>query len=211
MTYIFYLIIKILTSLLCYLTNPIVVLFADEYGNLPKIFKLWQTHDNCLDVSWMIYEDQVLDCFKYDFNKHYIYHYEDKDNGNFIPGYVEIIDPNFTIKEKIQRYFCRLSWLYRNNAYGFSYYILGRKLDLNNQNIIKNIRKTNPLYELYFSYINKGYFILNYPWCLYCDINWISNLRFRLYLGWKFKFSENDNEIRKCQLAFSINPIKPIE
>ena len=46
----------IFTQLLCLVTNPIVVLFCDKYGNLPKIFRLWQTYDNCLDVDWMISE-----------------------------------------------------------------------------------------------------------------------------------------------------------
>ena len=31
--------------------------------------------------------------------------------------------------ERIQRYFCRLLWLCRNNAYGFRYYIFGKEVD----------------------------------------------------------------------------------
>lgn len=44
----------------CYITNPIVVLFCDEYGILPKYFKLWQTYDNCLDIEWLISENVYL-------------------------------------------------------------------------------------------------------------------------------------------------------
>lgn len=107
-----------LFMLIAYITNPIVVLFADEKGDLPRIFKWWQTYDNCLDIEWMISEGHVPKIFRYDFNKHYVYHLENKKNG-LIPGYVDVIDSNFTIKERIQRYFCRLAWLYRNTGYGF--------------------------------------------------------------------------------------------
>lgn len=48
-------IFELCAMVIAYLTNPIVVLFADEYGNLPKCLRFWQTYDNCLDVSWMIY------------------------------------------------------------------------------------------------------------------------------------------------------------
>ena len=107
-------ILGILTMVLCMLTNPIVVLFCDKYGNLPRIFRLWQTYDNCLDIDWMIYENKVPKIFQYDFNKHYKYYMESKNNDEMIPGHVVILDDNFTIKERIQRYFCRVLWLYRN-------------------------------------------------------------------------------------------------
>ena len=111
MTWILYAILTIVSMVVAYITNPIVVLFADEKGNLPHCFRWWQTYDNCLDVGWMISEGHVPKLFRYDFDKHYIYHPEDKSYG-LNPGYVDIIDPKFTIKERIQRYFCRLAWLY---------------------------------------------------------------------------------------------------
>lgn len=80
---------NLLCMMLCYLTNWFVVLFADTKGNLPKIFKLWQTYDNCLDVAWMIYEGNVPKFARYDFNKHYLYHFENKGDGYMIPGYVD--------------------------------------------------------------------------------------------------------------------------
>ena len=95
---------NMLCMVLCYLTNWFVVLFADKYGKLPKIFKLWQTYDNCLDIAWMIYEGNVPKFARYDFNKHYLYHYENKGDGYIIPGYVDLIDEDFTLKEKFQRY-----------------------------------------------------------------------------------------------------------
>lgn len=35
-------IIDILFNAICYVTNPFVLLFADELGNLPAIFKWWE-------------------------------------------------------------------------------------------------------------------------------------------------------------------------
>ena len=41
----------ILFNIIAYITNPIVVLFTDKYGNLPHSLRYWQTYDNCLDVE----------------------------------------------------------------------------------------------------------------------------------------------------------------
>lgn len=45
---------EVIATVIAYLTNWLVVLFADEYGQLPKALKLWQTYDNPLDVEWMV-------------------------------------------------------------------------------------------------------------------------------------------------------------
>ena len=100
--------VAIFFQFLCYITNPIVVLFCDKYGNLPKIFRLWQTYDNCLDIDWMITEGVVPKIFRYDFKKHYKYYPEEKSNEELVPGHVAILDDDFTFKERVQRYFCRL-------------------------------------------------------------------------------------------------------
>ena len=217
--YLLYFVIKIITAILCYLTNPIVVLFCDEYGQLPKCFKLWQTYDNCLDIDWMIDEGIVPKIFRYDFHKHYVYHLEDKSSWPIKPGYVEIKDPNFTFKEKIQRYFCRLAWLYRNNGYGFSYYWLGRWIDYNQLYVIYNTNNKEVL-QHYLGYINKqpgsGWerFIFNFlftDWCFYYFKPYSKTKAIRLYFGWKFKFEENRPESWYCQYAFSINPFKSVD
>jgi hypothetical protein len=63
MMYFFYCVLEIIFTIVCYLTNPIVVLFADEYGNLPYSLRYWQTWDNTLDVEWMITENKVPKIF----------------------------------------------------------------------------------------------------------------------------------------------------
>jgi hypothetical protein len=112
-------------TLICYVTNPVVILFSNEHGELPYPLRWWQTYDNCIDIPHTI-NSGVPKLFRYDFDKHYKYTPEFKNKYAMKPGYVEILDPNFTIWEKIQRYFCRNVWLYRNTAYGFSYEVCGR-------------------------------------------------------------------------------------
>jgi hypothetical protein len=67
-------ILDLLFTIQCYVTNPIVCLFADEYGNLPNALRWWQTWDNTLDVEWMVTESKVPKLFQYDYNRHYVYH-----------------------------------------------------------------------------------------------------------------------------------------
>ena len=52
-------IIDVLFNIICYITNPFVLLFADELGNLPRIFLWWSNWDDHLDVDWMISEHHV--------------------------------------------------------------------------------------------------------------------------------------------------------
>jgi len=49
-----YLFPSLLYTCLCYVTNPIVVLFADEDGELPGIFRYWQTWDNPTNPSDLV-------------------------------------------------------------------------------------------------------------------------------------------------------------
>lgn len=213
------LVLELCAMVIAYLTNPIVVLFADEYGNLPKCLRFWQTYDNCLDVSWMIYEGCVPAIFRYDFNKHYIYHYEDKsDPQHIIPGYVEILDPNFTFKEKVQRYFCRVCWLYRNSNYGFSYEINGRAFNGKDNKVYKDEKYLN--HEQWLSvvepesYNSKFTHVIHYlttaTWSYFLCTKYCPWFRIRLYIGWKLK-SCTQPVPQRAMLAISFNPIKPLE
>ena len=176
---------NVIFMIVAYITNPIVVLFADEYGNLPRILRWWQTDDNCLDVGWMITEDKVPDIFKYDFNKHYIYHLEDKSN-NCIPGYVELIDPHFTMIERMKRYLCRLAWLYRNCAYGFAYEVCGRYYDPEKNTVINYYDRSEDDC-LWISYIDDNKSWWNKTWSLYLTKPWCKWFYVRIYAGWKLK------------------------
>lgn len=176
---------ELLATMIAYLTNPIVCLFADEYGNLPKYLSWYQTFDNCLDVGWMIEEHIVPSWAEYDFNKHYKYHLEQKfDDGTVIAGYVDILDRNFTLKEKFQRYICRLCWLYRNTNYGFSYYVNGVEVDKDDIVVLKKINEYNN--EQFIGY-EKGKSLWDTAWCFYYEKPYYKKLKLRVYLGWKLK------------------------
>lgn len=110
MSWLLYVCLDLIFTVLCYLTNWFVVIFADEKGQLPKVFKLWQTYDNPLDIRWQVLE-VVPKFLRYDFDSHYIYHYEMKGDGYMRPGFVQLWYNDFTKKERVQRYFCRLLWL----------------------------------------------------------------------------------------------------
>ena len=121
-----YLIPSMLSTVLCYLTNWFVVLFADINGELPGFLHLWQTWDNSVFCSDSV---EVAPKFlQYDWNAHYR---EYKDTTPELKAwnrerwYVVCIEPHFTFIEEVKRYACGVLWLMRNNAYGFAFYLLG--------------------------------------------------------------------------------------
>ena len=206
-----YAIAECIAVIIAYITNPIVCLFADEYGNLPKALRYWQTHDNTLDVEWMVTEGKVLKIFRYDYKKHYKYTPEDKGNGYVIPGRVKISDPNFTTIEKIQRYFCRLTWMYRNTAYGFSYELLGRRVFPKDVLVVRDYDYGE--YDSCIEAIDKSTGIINRTWKLHYYKQWCHYFYLRVYIGWKMTTDTktNPNEADVAMLACYINPFKLVE
>ena len=121
--------LNLLISIFCYITNPIVCLFANEVGDLPKLFRLWQTWDDSCDVDWFV-KETVPAIFRYDFDSKYISSRQETPElsiYNRDRGCVILREgATFSIKERIQRYFCRVLWLTRNCAYGFAFFWFGR-------------------------------------------------------------------------------------
>lgn len=121
-----YFILSLVLSVICYITNPIVVLFADENGELHGLWHYWQTWDNSLDCSDI--KHIAPEWLQYDWDKHYR-EYLDTDSYlksvNRERWYCVCVDYHFTFIERIKRYICRCIWLTRNNAYGFCFYLLG--------------------------------------------------------------------------------------
>lgn len=62
--------LQLICMVICYITNPIVVLFADENGELPGLFCLWQTWDDSCDSEDCVTK-YVPDWMRYDFYKYY--------------------------------------------------------------------------------------------------------------------------------------------
>lgn len=201
MTYIFYLIFDIMFTLICYVTNPVVILFSNEHGELPYPLRWWQTYDNCIDIPHTI-NSGVPKLFRYDFDKHYKYTPEFKNKYVMKPGYVEILDPNFTVLEKIQRYICRNVWLYRNTAYGFSYEVCGRYVlaDKVKTYVDYNYAEND---KCYIAVVNDNRIFLNKTWSIFYTKKYCKWFYLRIYLGWKFKGTAGQSMI-----AFHINPFR---
>lgn len=201
MTYILYLTLDILFTLICYVTNPVVILFSNEHGELPYSLRWWQTYDNCIDIPHTI-NSGVPKLFRYDFDKHYKYTPESKNKYAMKPGYVEILDPNFTVLEKIQRYFCRNVWLYRNTAYGFSYEVCGRYVfaDKVKTYVDYNYAEND---KCYIAVVNDNRIFLNKTWSIFYTKKYCKWFYLRIYLGWKFKGTAGQSMI-----AFHINPFR---
>ena len=188
-------ILDIAFNVVCYLTNPLVLLFASEYGNLPWLLTWWDNYDDCLDVEWYIKEGHVPSWCVYDYDKHYKFHSntESQETRGIYKSYVDILDPNFTLKERLQRYACRFLWLYRNNGYGFSYYVTG--IVVKAEDIVKV--KTEEQ-DGYIWYTAPYAFVYKDERPSFFGMYWDN------YVGWKFNWLESGEE--RCMLAFRITP-----
>lgn len=114
---------NLLIYLACMILNPVVALFVTKAERTDRVKQLgnkqvtmlreylirplywFQTHDNAVDEYWWgcFYKDSLFPFIRNATQEQY-------DNSRFL------------------RYVCRLFWLWRNCAYGFSYNLFGRKL-----------------------------------------------------------------------------------
>ena len=121
-----YLPISLILTVVCYLTNFIVLLFCDKDGELHGLWHLWQTWDNSCNPSDI--KDIVPKWLLIDWDKHYKEREGTTDYLNKVNRkrwFTDCIDNNWTFIERIKRYICRLIWLTRNNCYGWAFYVLG--------------------------------------------------------------------------------------
>ena len=97
-----YFVLDFTVNLVGYCLNPFLPLFADSKGNLPASLRWFQTYDSTLDGQ----EPRFIDATSW------------------------LRDDTGTPKNALCRLLCRVCWIYRNNAYGFAYSILGAPLPL---------------------------------------------------------------------------------
>ena len=184
MIYLLYLLGALLTTVLCYLTNPLVVLFADENGELHGWLRYWQTWDDSLDSSYFMREviAKTFPALDYGYNNHYG-HSVGTTNELAVLGrtrnYSTLTTP-LTTKERLQRYICRVLWLYRNNAYGFSFWLLG--CDVYGEDMV--MESTG-----YVVYGHKRYgSVWNSVWIYKNDSQICGRLYWKIFLGWKIDY-----------------------
>ena len=192
-------------KIFCYLTNPVVVLFSNSVGQLPGILKYWQTWDSTLDNKQMMTEI-VPDKYKwldYHWNEKYELYEEYNLELNRTIEKVKLKQGViFSFKEKIQQYFCRLLWIYRNCAYGFAMYLLGTKG--RQDNMIYPRFKTDEKDEFVFGY-DKTRNILVRPWTCRFYKRIIGSFYLTGYLGWKIPWW-NINDYYQAMIANRIAP-----
>ena len=193
--------INYLLMLFCYITNPIVLLFCDEAGELPKYFRLWQTWDDSCNPKFYI--EKVPKFLRYNYDKHYVEYWAADDRLKSMGRnrcYAKVIDPKFTLKERIQRYICRVMWLSRNCAYGFAFYAFGRNRAGSDLVAIRERSLEDGQY-IHF-YWDKHENIFTRTWSLKTNWHINKNLRWEVYAGWKIDPSSQNR--RQCMIAVRV-------
>lgn len=203
-----------LATLIAYIFNPIIVLFCDEKGKLPSWLMWAQCEDNLSnDIRWMVYEHCVPKFAEYDYDKHYIYHYEEKGDVEIKAGYVDLIDPNFTLKERFQRYICRCCWLYRNPVG-----TLCANLDaFYNGDVIIVVKDRQEFENDFFVSYHKmdenkilhwiKWFLYG-KFCVWTYVRWCPWFCIRTYLGWKAKYIRPDGKEHRSSIAVYWSPFR---
>lgn len=166
--YLIYSLCQLFCMLICYLTNPLVVLFANKEGELPKALRLWQTWDSSLENRQYV----LYDCPKwlsYDFDEYYAVYASPIGYGR----YKKVVRRKKPFPKRLwlKHYLNRVFWIYRNCGYGFAFYLFG--VDTKPETIR---RKSE-----YFSTCSNAFRYKN-------DSPISKHLRWCIYLGWKYDF-----------------------
>ena len=206
MIWFLYLPIILIIMIICWLTNWIVVLFADENGEIKnKFLHLWQTWDDSLDSKFFMTQvvPKKYPFLDYNWEDKYVSIQDTKTLGQYGHTIEKVLIINhFTLKERIQRYFCRVLWLMRNPAYGWSFYIFGITANKNELYFAKNINESNN--EFVFAY-DKSKNILIRPWTLRLYKCIYKNFYITAYLGWKLQWWSASDRL-KSMIAYRIVP-----
>lgn len=125
-------VLSFMVSLICYITNPIVVLFCDADGELPRPLSYWQTWDDSCNPDDPVEHKQIPDIFLYNWGAHYFDFEgttEELKAVNRTRWFSQCYNDDFSIIERLQRYICRVYWLTRNCSYGFAFWVFGKTVD----------------------------------------------------------------------------------
>ena len=193
MRWFLYVPLQLLIMIICYITNPIVVLFADKDGELHGFLRKWQTFDDSCDSEDCVTK-YVPDWMRYDF---YEYYWAEK---RYDPNYGRMMKRSINIAplpliDRLKRYCCRVFWLSRNCAYGFAIDWFGVTINPDDVVVIDDYKagesERNILVTRDLKY-----------WKIYNSMR-IMNTKYRwkIYLGWKFY---NVKSIHRAMLAFRI-------
>jgi hypothetical protein len=206
MIWLLYLPFVLLCYVVCFLTNPIVVLFADENGELHGFWHLWQTWDNSVDTSDVYEHHELPDFLLYDWDKHYIeYVGETRYTADIRRKrwYTTCINDDWTLWERFQRYICRVYWLTRNCAYGWCFYVFGQWAFSDCS--IEHEHRRDDRHYLMWGY-DDSQPIWYRTWWIKIDWYWTERIHTEGYLGWKINFPFSGSQF--SMIAHRLIPIK---
>ena len=206
MIWLLYLPFVLLCYVICFLTNWLVVLFADKDGELHGFWHLWQTWDNSVSPSDVTEKHELPSFLLYDWQAHY-YEYES------VTDYMEGIErkrwrtmcynDDWTLIEHIQRYICEVYWLTRNCAYGWCFYVFGRWAFA--ECAVEHEQRKDDRH-----YIRYGWDDSQPIWCrtwwLKIDWYWTTHIHTDAYLGWKINYPFEGGQY--SMIAHRFVPIK---
>jgi len=199
MVWILFFPLMILCMIVCYITNPIVALFADDNGELHGFLHMWQTWDDSLDSKFMMTE-VVPDKYPkldYNYNEKYTF-WEDTETLKRYNAVIckSTLKPGvkLTTKEKFQRYLCRVLWIMRNCAYGFAYYIFSATGKIEDLKFLANKDYGNGNHFVFAYDTSKNFLVC--PWTCRFYIHLVGKLHITGYCGWKIPFWHEQGEYR---------------
>ncbi len=193
--------LNLLISLLCYVTNPLVLLLCSEEGELPGPLRLWQPWDDSCNPSDL--QDIAPQWLQFDWSRHYT-EYRDTTPELAALGrdrcYCKVLDPNFTFEERVKRYLCRNLWLLRNCGYGFAFWAFGKIIEAGSVKVIDRVDDsagartyakvtTEPSWRAPFLYKNDRDIVRGL-------------LRWCVFLGWKIDY--HSNKLHRAMIACRI-------
>ena len=193
MRWFLYALLQLICMVICYITNPIVILFADKDGELHGFLRKWQTFDDSCDSEDCITK-YVPKWMRYDFYKYY------RAEKRYDPKYGRMMKRSINIAplpliDRLKRCCCRVFWLSRNCAYGFAIDWFGATINPEDVVVIDDYKmgesERNILVTRDLKY-----------WKIYNSMR-IPNTKYRwkIYLGWKI---HNVKSIHRAMLAFRI-------
>lgn len=191
LSYIILLPLNTIVSLICYATNPIVLLFCDAAGELPGVLKYWQTWDNACNPSDL--KDICPRLIMFDWDRHYTEYWgttpelAEVGRGRW---FCRVIDDDFTWVERFKRYLCRVLWLTRNCAYGFSFWLFGKRIEAGTVSVI-NQKDDEHGKKTYARVTTMGKW--RAPFLYKNDRDIIPGvIRWCIFAGWKIDYAQNN-------------------
>jgi hypothetical protein len=181
LAYPFAAIASLVIDILCKLIlNRIVVLFADDNGNLPRALKWFQTFDATLDEGMYARRNELAAGLGGDTWAAFI-------------AYPSTPEETYQNREK---------WLFRNTGYGFDYYLLGVRWNPNDWRVIRFV-ETDAL--LLFIAVGNGFNIYIESRYGMVKLGWKA---WNLFNRNTRTFSGSWGDDNRIPITFSLTPFK---